>query len=135
MAGFNLITEGVTVYITDAGVQALPRNRRKLVASSDFWTWVSGTLPKRAPFGHVTHLASQGRAISQIGDTDGQFFASSSDDPARGPIPLAKKVQIKQALADAKVTDLKKREELRKPRIHDPEFSARRVRFQAEQCS
>jgi hypothetical protein len=70
---------------------------------------------------------------SQIGDTDGQFFASSSYNPARRPIPLAKKVQVEQALTDAKVTDLKKGEELWKPWICDPEFSVRRIRFQSQE--
>ena len=62
--------------------------------------------------------------ISQIGDPDGQFFASSSHNPARGSISLAKEVQVKPTLANAKVADLKKREEFRKFGIHDPEFSA-----------
>jgi hypothetical protein len=66
-----------------------------------------------------------------MGDTDGEVFASSSHNPARGSIALAKKVQVEPALADPKLTDLKKGEELWKPRIHDPELSAGRVRVSA----
>jgi len=44
-----------------------------------------------------------------------------------------KKVQVNLALSDPKVTNLKEGEELRKKRIHDPELSAGRVRFQSEQ--
>jgi hypothetical protein len=68
-----------------------------------------------------------------MGDIDGEVFATSSHNPARGSIALAKKVQVEPALADPKLTDLKKGEELWKPRIHDPELSAGRVRFQPQQ--
>ena len=79
------------------------------------------------------HLHFRTLELSRMGNTDGHVFASSSDNSARGLKAMAKKVQVEPTLSNPKVADLKKGEELRKPRIHDPEFSARRIRLQPQQ--